>query len=104
MFKKIFLLFNGFILFSFCFGQVSFKLIDHPVLLKNKLSINLKIPASYKISAAIEGLRRPRFFSKSPDGRLFITDMHSRGDNKNGRVLVFESWNDNEKKFEKTTT
>lgn len=104
MLKKIFFLFNSFILFTFCFAQVSFKLIDHPVQLKSKLSFNLKIPASYKLSIAAEGLRRPRFFAKSPDSRLFVTDMHSRGDNKNGRILILENWNDKEKKFEKTTT
>ena len=59
---------------------------------------------SYKISIAAEGLERPRFFAKSPDGRLFVTDMHNRGDNKLGRILILENWNEKEKKFEKVTT
>jgi glucose/arabinose dehydrogenase len=104
MLKKIFLLANNFILFKCCFAQTPFKLIDHPVQLKTHSSFSLKIPDSYKISVATEGLQRPRFFAKSPDGRLFITDMHDRGDNKNGRVLVLENWDDRKKRFEKTTT
>lgn len=102
--KKIFLLTIGLITFTFCFSQSSFKLIDYPVHLKNKPVFNLKIPVSYKISPAVEGLKRPRFFAKSPDGRLFVTDMYSREDNKRGRILILENWNDKVKKFEKTTT
>ena len=101
MLKRTILLFGGLFLLGFCFGQGSLKLIDYPVELKNKLSFHLQIPASYKLSIAAEGLRRPRFFAKSPDGRLFVTDMHSRADNKNGRILILEDWNDKEKKFQK---
>ncbi len=104
MLKRTILLFGGLFLLGFCFGQGSLKLIDYPVQLKNKLSFHLQIPASYKLSIAAEGLRRPRFFAKSPDGRLFVTDMHSRADNKNGRILILEDWNDKEKKFQKITT
>jgi glucose/arabinose dehydrogenase len=103
MFKKVFLLASGLFAFIFCFSQSPFNFIDHPVKLKNKPVFYLKIPVSYKISPAVEGLKRPRFFTKSPDGRLFITDMYSRDDNKKGRVLILENWNDKEKKFEKTT-
>lgn len=52
---------------------------------------------------AAEGLERPRFFAKSPDGRIFITDMHDRSDNKKGRILILDKWNDKEKRFEKLT-
>lgn len=103
MLKTISLFFTSFILFTFCRAQVSLQLIDHPIQLRNKSTFHLKTPFSYKISVAAEGLKRPRFFAKSPDDRLFITDMHSRGDNKNGRVLILENWNDTAKKFEKTT-
>lgn len=104
MVKRTLLLSVSLFLLGLCFGQVSLKLIDHPVHLNNKLSFHLKIPASYKLSVAVEGLNRPRFFAKSPDGRLFITDMYSRGDNKNGRILILDEWNDKAKKFQKTTT
>src|SRR5882724_5917217 len=80
------------------------KLVEHSIHLKNKLSFTLKIPSGYKISVAAEGLRRPRFFAVSPDGKLFVTDLYDRSDNKKGRVLILENWNENEKKFDKATT
>lgn len=66
MLKKYFLLASGLITFIFCSSQPSFSFIDHPVQLKNKPVFNLKIPASYKISPAVEGLKRPRFLQKAP--------------------------------------
>ena len=84
-------------------AQAPLKLVEQPISLSNKLSFKLKIPAGYSIHVAAEGLERPRFFAKSPDGRLFITDMHDRSDNKKGRVLILENWNDTGKKFSKTT-
>ena len=87
-----------------CLPQTSLKLKSQTIHLKNKASFNLKIPDSYKISVATEGLERPRFFTKSPDGRLFITDMHDRSDNKFGRILILENWDDKENKFQKITT
>ena len=86
------------------FSQASIKLKKHLIQLKNKPSFNLNIPESYSIAIAAEGLSRPRFFAKSPDGRLFVTDMHDRSDNKLGKILVLENWNNKEKKFEKITT
>lgn len=85
-------------------SQTQLKLVKHPVRLKNNLSFDLQIPQGYKLAVSAEGLERPRFFAKSPDGRLFITDMHDRSDNKKGRVLILENWNEKEKKFEKVTT
>src|SRR6185436_11240767 len=41
---------------------------------------------------------------KSPDGRLFVTDMYNRSDNKLGKILILENWDPNEKKFQKVTT
>ncbi|MBZ4189304.1 PQQ-dependent sugar dehydrogenase [Niabella beijingensis] len=68
------------------------------------LTFPLRIPAGYQISIAAEGLERPRFFAKSPDGRLFVTDMHNRSDNKKGRVVVLDKWNADTKTFAKRTT
>lgn len=90
--------------YHFSFSQNRIVLEDRPVQLKNKLHFNLKVPASYNISVAAEELKRPRFFAKSPDGRLFVTDMYDRSDNTKGRILILENWNDSVKKFEKTTT
>lgn len=94
-----------FVLFSIhLHAQKPVRLISKTVTLKNALSFSLKIPAGYNISVAAEGLKRPRFFTISPDGRLFITDMYDRTDNKKGKVLVLENWNNTTRQFEKTTT
>jgi glucose/arabinose dehydrogenase len=104
MIKKVFLFACSLSTVIYCYSQASFRLIDYPVQLRNKPVFNLKIPASYKIAPAVEGLKRPRFFAKSPDGRLFLTDMYSRGDNKKGRVLMLEGWDDKQKKFGRVIT
>ena len=86
------------------FSQSTLKLKSHTIQLKKRTLFELKIPAGYKIAIAAQGLERPRFFAKSPDGRIFITDMHNRSDNKLGRILILENWNEKEKKFETVTT
>lgn len=81
------------------------KLTDHPIHLKEKnLSFKLKTPEGYKIAVAAEGLNRPRFFTKSPDGRLFVTDMYDKTDNTKGKIYILENWNDSTRRFEKVTT
>lgn len=89
---------------SLSFSQNTLHLKEQAILLKNDLSFKLKIPEGYKISVAHEGLNRPRFFAKSPDGRLFVTDMYDKTDNRNGKIYILESWNDTLKRFEKLTT
>ena len=102
--KNICLVLIALIIHLTSFSQAPLKLKEHSIQLKNKLSFDLRIPESYNISVATEGLERPRFFAKSPDGRLFVTDMHNRSDNKLGRVIILENWNNKERKFEKITT
>jgi glucose/arabinose dehydrogenase len=73
------------------------------VSLKKGVTMDLKIPKGYHIAAAAEGMRRLRFLAKSPDGRLFGTDMHSLADNKRGKVYIFENWDNSTKQFKKIT-
>ena len=80
------------------------KLHEASITLQKGLHFKLKIPEGYHISVAAQGLNRPRFFAKSPDGRLFITDMWDRSDNKKGRVLILGGWNEKEKKFTSVQT
>lgn len=101
--RNIVLLLISVLVFLQGISQTSLKLTSHLIQLKNKLSFNLQIPESYTISVATEGLERPRFFAKSPDGRLFVTDMHDRSDNKLGKVLILGDWDPKEKKFKKVT-
>jgi glucose/arabinose dehydrogenase len=102
--KLLFLLFLLFLLPCYVsFSQNRFQLEDRLIELKNKLSFSLKVPANYHISVAAEELKRPRFFAKSPDGRLFVTGMYDRSDNSKGKIYILENWNDSSKKFEKVT-
>jgi hypothetical protein len=84
-------------------GQVPIKLVNKNIQLKSGLQFSLKIPKGYNISKAAEVEHRLRFLAKSPDGRLFATDMYNRGDNKLGRILIFENWNVSTHAFDKTT-
>jgi glucose/arabinose dehydrogenase len=70
-----------------------------PVNLQGKPGFELQIPQGHDLSVAAQGLERPRFFAKAPDGRLFITDMHNRDDNRQGRVLILDNWSEQEHRF-----
>src|ERR1043165_5840148 len=102
--KKYFAFLACFSSYLISFSQVPLKLIDKTVQIKNRITFKLKIPELYDINVAAEGLERPRFFAKSPDGRLFVTDMHNKSDNNQGRVLILEDWNEKEKRFKKLIT
>ena len=80
------------------------KLHPVPVVLAKGDSFTLNIPGGFHLNIAAEGLKRLRFLAKSPDGRLFATDMYDRSDNHKGKVLVFENWNDSIKRFEKISS
>jgi len=82
----------------------AFHLVPHPVSLQKGVELNVRIPEGYHISVAAEGLRRLRFLTKSPDGKLFATDMYDRSDNIKGRVYLFSDWNDTTHRFEKVYT
>ncbi|QQT93026.1 PQQ-dependent sugar dehydrogenase [Acinetobacter johnsonii] len=77
------------------------KLVPHQINLKNGKRFSLNLPANYDIIPAAEGLKRVRFFSKAPDGRMFVTDMHDLTDNKKGIVYILDEWNAETGKFGK---
>lgn len=76
-------------------------LVPHQVNLKNGKRFSLNLPDNYEIIPAAEGLKRVRFFSKAPDGRMFVTDMHDLTDNKKGIVYILDEWNPETGKFGK---
>ena len=49
--------------------------------------ITLNLPEPFDINIAATGLKRVRFFAKSPDGRIFVTSMHDLSDNRLGSRL-----------------
>jgi glucose/arabinose dehydrogenase len=78
--------------------------LSHPIHLANGKSLVLKLPANFTIDVAVEGLKRVRFMAKSPDNRIFVTDMHDLGDNTLGKVYILDGWNEKNGKFAKVTT
>ena len=75
------------------------KLVPHLVNLKNGRSFNLNLPADYEIIPAAENLKRIRFFAKSPDGRIFATDLHDLSDNRKGTVYILDDFDAKTGKF-----
>ncbi|MEO8869773.1 MAG: hypothetical protein ABI357_02955 [Granulicella sp.] len=69
-------------------------LVPHTIHLANGRSLTLNLPEGFTIDLALQGLRRVRFLTKSPDNRIFVTDMNSLSDNFKGAVYILEGWND----------
>ncbi len=78
-------------------------LVPQKISLKNGKTFNLNLPADYEILPAAEGLKRVRFFAKSPDGRIFVTDMYNLTDNARGAVYILDGWNRDTGKFAAVT-
>jgi glucose/arabinose dehydrogenase len=72
---------------------------SHPIHLQKGIDLRLRLPAGYEISVACEELDRPRFLYKSPDHRLFVTDMFDISDNKEGKVYIFGDWDSAAKQY-----
>jgi glucose/arabinose dehydrogenase len=68
------------------------RLTPHRITLANGKSFTLGIPEGFEISVAAQGLHRLRFMAKSPDARIFVTDMHNLGDNNNGAVYALDGF------------
>lgn len=79
------------------------KLVPHQITLKNGRTFALNLPAEFEIIPAAEGLTRVRFFAKSPDGRIFVTDMRDLTDNKKGSVYILDGFDAATGKFAKVT-
>lgn len=77
------------------------RLVPQKVTLKDGNTFNLNLPADLEIIPAAEGLKRVRFFARSPDGRIFVTDMFNLTDNSKGAVYILDEWNGETGKFGK---
>ena len=62
-------------------------------------SFDLNLPEGFAISVAVQGLKRVRFMAQSPDGRIFVTDMHNLTDNRKGVVYILDSFDPVTKSF-----
>jgi len=85
-------------------GLVAQQLTPHPIQLANGKKLTLSLPANFTINVAAQGLRRVRFMARSPDNRIFATDMHSLADNRLGKVYIFEGWDEKTGTFAKIAT
>jgi glucose/arabinose dehydrogenase len=61
------------------------------------------LPESFDINIAATGLKRVRFFAKSPDGRIFVSGMHDLGDNRLGSVYILDRWDQQTHRFTQIT-
>ena len=77
------------------------RLVPQKITLKNGKSFTLNVADGFEITPVVQGLKRVRFFAKSPDGRIFVTDMYNLTDNKRGTVYILDGWNERTAKFEK---
>jgi glucose/arabinose dehydrogenase len=65
---------------------------------------HLNLPEDFFITPAAQGLKRVRFMAKSPDNRIFVTDMYNLTDNSKGAVYILEDFDPETRVFKKVTT
>ena len=64
------------------------QLTPRPITLPNQKTITLQLPPNLTADVAATGLHRPRFFARSPDNRIFLTDMYDLSDNTRGAIYI----------------
>ena len=79
------------------------KLTPHHITLANGKSFDLNLPEGFEISVAAQGLRRVRFMARSPDDRIFVTDMLNLSDNRRGTVYILDQFDPATRQFKKVT-
>ena len=92
------------LIFGVCFvasAQTSLRLTPRKITLANGKSFTLNLADGFDINVAAEGLKRVRFIAKSPDGRLFVTDMFNLTDNTKGTVYVLDDFDPTTKRFKR---
>ncbi len=85
------------------FQKQTLRLTPHKISLAKGSTFNLNLPEEFEIMVAAEGLKRLRFMSKSPDNRVFVTDMYNLADNKRGAVYILEDFDERRGRFNKVT-
>jgi len=79
------------------------KLTPHHITLANGKSFDLNLPDGFEIAVAAQGLKRVRFMARSPDNRIFVTDMYNRTDNSRGVVYILDEFDPATRRFKKVT-
>src|SRR5262245_24641535 len=86
---------------SVAFAQPAVRLVPHRITLANGKSFTLNLAEGFDINIAAEGLKRVRFMTRSPDNRIFVTDMLNLTDNRKGSVYILDSFDPQTKRFRK---
>lgn len=79
------------------------KLSPRKISLPGRKNLMLNLPDGFEITLAADGLKRPRFFAKSPDNRVFLTTMWTRADNSKGAIYILEGFDEKTGRFNKIT-
>ena len=79
------------------------RLTPHQITLANGKTFTLNLPEDFEITPAVQGLKRVRFMAKSPDNRIFVTDMYDLTDNKKGVVYILDNFDEKTMKFKTVT-
>ena len=83
-------------------AQIALK--QHVLHLDSGKTMTLSLPAAFDINVAAQGMHRVRFMAKSPDNRIFATDMSSLADNTDGAIYILNNWNPATHTFATRTT
>jgi glucose/arabinose dehydrogenase len=84
-------------------AQAQSRLTPRRITLANGKPFTLNLPGPFDIAVAVQGLKRVRFMAKSPDNRIFVTDMYNLTDNKRGVVYILDDFDPTTKRFRKVT-
>ncbi|MDT4967076.1 MAG: hypothetical protein QOJ64_1813 [Acidobacteriota bacterium] len=84
--------------------QRTLKLTPHKVTLSKGVTFDLNLPPEFDIIPAAEGLKRPRFMARSPDNRIFVTDLFNLTDNKKGAIYILDGFDERTGRFGKIST
>ena len=79
------------------------KLVPQRISLANGKTFYLNLPEGMGISVAAQGLKRVRFMARSPDARIFVTDMYNLTDNTRGVVYILDEFDSATASFKKVT-
>ena len=79
------------------------KLTPHNIVLSKTKKFDLYLPEDFEITIAARGLKRVRFLARSPDNRIFVTDMFNRTDNSRGAVYILDDFDAKSGKFARVT-
>lgn len=79
------------------------RLTPRHITLANGKSFDLNLPEGFEIAVAAQGLKRVRFMARSPDNRIFVTDMYNLTDNRRGVVYILDQFDPATRQFKKIT-